>query len=76
LKLPEGDSHSKVSTACTNDENRQKGKSVGKRKPNAKGKKGCKKVKEFGEGLDEETKSILDNQLDQLVIEKPAALIN
>ncbi len=47
-----------------------------KRKQAAKGKKGCKKVKEFGEGLDEETKSILDNQLDQLVIEKPAALIN
>lgn len=26
--------------------------------------------------LDEETKNIIDNQLDQLVIEKPAALQN
>jgi hypothetical protein len=32
--------------------------------------------KQSGTVLDEETKSILDNQLDQLIIEKPAALKN
>ena len=36
--------------------------------------KGAKTVSE--DGLDEETKNILDNQLDQLVIKKPDALIN
>ena len=36
--------------------------------------KGAKTIGE--DGLDEETKNILDNQLDQLVIKKPDALIN
>jgi hypothetical protein len=42
-----------------------------------KEKKGsCVRVREFGENLDEETRNAIDNQLDQLVIEKPAALVN
>ena len=46
------------------------------KKASLKIKKG-KGAKTIGEdGLDEETRGILDNQLDQLVIKKPDALIN
>ena len=47
---------------------------AGKGGNKAKKGKGAKTVGE--DGLDEETKNILDNQLDQLVIKKPDALIN
>lgn len=85
----ENDSHSKVSTASTNEEQPlfkikitgnnglSEHKSRGRKGTSkTKEKKGnCVRVREFGENLDEETKNAIDNQLDQLVIQKPAALI-
>ena len=84
--------HSKVSTACTNEEqtlikikhsSTADGKSKRKSTKSKKGAKARSKVYGEGlEGLDEEQRqrrldlTILDNQLDQLVIEKPAALVN
>lgn len=88
----EKDSHSKVSTASTNEEpnlylikigSGQTGSSGGDSKPTKKKvtvkvKKTAKMVRPSAnnDGLDEETKSIIDNQLDQLVIHKPPQLTN
>ena len=67
--VEEIDAHSKVSTACTNEEQRAQYKlkvgsgtdSKKKRQGTMKVKKSSKAPKIIGEGLDEETKSILDN---------------
>ena len=75
------DSHSKVSTACTNEEQLLYKIKIGssenksKRKMSMKMKK-QKPAKDPANPIDEETKTMLDNQLDKLVIEKPKSLIN
>lgn len=81
-KIIEVESQSKISTAYTDGPGEFKikiGGSTGKklqRKLIPKTKNVVTTKKQSGAVLDEETKSILDNQLDQLIIEKPAALKN
>ena len=90
IQTEEKDSHSKVSTASTNEEpnlylikigSGQTGSSSDskpiKKKVTVKVKKTAKMSRpNANDCLDEETKSIIDNQLDQLVIHKPPQLTN
>lgn len=82
----EPDCHSKVSTACTNEEQMLFKIKIGSGGETRSRKKQSMKIKKQNtnkstakvpsNNLDEETKNIIDNQLDQLIIEKPAALQN